>query len=129
MHHLTRYDPFAETGFDELFRGCWKPLRASAAPAAASIRMDVTETDKGYVVHAEIPGAKKEDVNTSIEGNQVTIGAEIRRDCGPDTPVHLIAVLKGAFVFLADLLRQIKGPVTIDFIAVSSYGSGTASSG
>jgi len=57
------------------------------------------------------------------------LGAEIRRDCGPDTPVHLIAVLKGAFVFLADLLRQINGPVTLDFIAVSSYGGGTSSSG
>ena len=41
----------------------------------------------------------------------------------------MIAVLKGAFVFMADLVRQIEGPVTLDFIAVSSYGAGTASSG
>ena len=44
-------------------------------------------------------------------------------------PVHLVAVLKGAFVFLADLIRAMEGPVTCDFIAVSSYGSGTTSSG
>jgi hypoxanthine phosphoribosyltransferase len=43
--------------------------------------------------------------------------------------VHLVAVLKGAFMFLADLMRKIDGPVTCDFIAVSSYGSGTSSSG
>ena len=51
------------------------------------------------------------------------------RDFGPDTPIHLVAVLKGAFMFLADLIRAIDGPVTCDFIAVSSYGSGTTSSG
>ena len=57
------------------------------------------------------------------------LGAEIRREIGPDEPIHVIAVLKGAFVFLADLVRTISGPVTLDFIAVSSYGAGTASSG
>lgn len=57
------------------------------------------------------------------------LGAEIRRDIGSDEPVHVIAVLKGAFVFMADLVRSIDGLVTLDFIAVSSYGSGSASSG
>jgi hypoxanthine phosphoribosyltransferase len=40
-----------------------------------------------------------------------------------------VAVLKGAFIFLADLLRAFEGPVTCDFLAVSSYGGGTSSSG
>jgi hypoxanthine phosphoribosyltransferase len=57
------------------------------------------------------------------------LGASIRGDYGPDTPIHLVAVLKGAFMFLADLMRAIDGPVTCDFIAVSSYGSGLSSSG
>ena len=57
------------------------------------------------------------------------LAAEIRRDVGTDTPVHLVAVLKGAFVFLADLMRAFEGPVTCDFIAVSSYGGGKTSSG
>jgi hypoxanthine phosphoribosyltransferase len=56
------------------------------------------------------------------------IGTAIRRDYGAGTPVHLVAVLKGAFMFLADLMRAIEGPVTCDFIAVSSY-AGTSSSG
>jgi hypoxanthine phosphoribosyltransferase len=43
--------------------------------------------------------------------------------------VHFVAVLKGAFMFLADLIRAMEGPVTCDFIAVSSYGSGTSTSG
>lgn len=52
---------------------------------------------------------------------------EIQRDY-PDG-VHLICVLKGAFIFLADLARALPGETTLDFMAVSSYGSSTTSSG
>jgi hypoxanthine phosphoribosyltransferase len=57
------------------------------------------------------------------------LAADIRRDAGPDTTVHFVAVLKGAFVFLADLLRVFEGPVTCDFLGVASYGGGKTSSG
>jgi hypoxanthine phosphoribosyltransferase len=57
------------------------------------------------------------------------LAADIRRDAGAGRPLHLVAVLKGAFVFLADLMRAIDGPVSCDFIAVSSYGAGTRTSG
>jgi hypoxanthine phosphoribosyltransferase len=57
------------------------------------------------------------------------LGRTIRADYGAETSVHLVGVLKGAFVFLADLMRAIGSPVTCDFIAVSSYGSGKSSSG
>src|SRR4029079_11392842 len=68
-----------EPGFDDLFRGFFRPVRASEA-SAAGIKMDVTENDNAYVVHAEIPGVKKEDVQVTIEGNQVTISAEVKRN-------------------------------------------------
>ena len=55
------------------------------------------------------------------------LGRDVRRD-HPDG-VHLVCVLKGAFVFLSDLARAIDGPVSLDFIAVSSYGTGTKTSG
>ena len=55
------------------------------------------------------------------------MGREISRD-HPDG-VHLIGVLKGAFMFLGDLVRTIDGIVTLDFIALSSYGASTKSSG
>jgi hypoxanthine phosphoribosyltransferase len=55
------------------------------------------------------------------------LALEIARD-HPDG-VHLICVLKGAFMFLADLARALDGDVTLDFMAVSSYGSSTKSSG
>jgi len=65
----------------------------------------------------------------SLERRVAELAAEIRRDFGPDRSVHFIAVLKGAFVFLADLVRSMDGPNSLDFIAVSSYGSGTSTSG
>jgi hypoxanthine phosphoribosyltransferase len=52
---------------------------------------------------------------------------EIRRDYPDD--LHVIAVLKGAFIFLSDLARHIPGHVSLDFMAVSSYAKGTTSSG
>jgi hypoxanthine phosphoribosyltransferase len=52
---------------------------------------------------------------------------EIRRDF-PDG-LHLIAVLKGAFIFLSDLVRNVPGAVSLDFMSVSSYGKGRTSSG
>lgn len=57
------------------------------------------------------------------------LAAEITRDCGRGTPLHLICVLKGAFVFTSDLVRALDLPLTLDFMAVASYGTKTTSSG
>jgi hypoxanthine phosphoribosyltransferase len=56
---------------------------------------------------------------------------QIAQDIRGDHPdgVHLVCVLKGAFMFLSDLARAIDGNATMDFMAVSSYGSSTKSSG
>jgi hypoxanthine phosphoribosyltransferase len=62
-----------------------------------------------------------------IQQRVAELAAELRRDF-PGS-LHLVAVLKGAFVFLADLIRRMPGDVTLDFIAVSSYAQGTTSSG
>jgi len=56
------------------------------------------------------------------------LGAVLSRDYKGRTP-HLVGVLKGAFMFMADLVRQISIPMSLDFIAVSSYGSSTRSTG
>ena len=62
-----------------------------------------------------------------IQGRVREMAAQIRRDF-PDG-LHLIAVLKGAFVFLSDLVRHMDGNVSLDFMAVSSYAKGTTTSG
>lgn len=56
------------------------------------------------------------------------MGAEISRDYGP-SPLLLLGILKGSFIFLADLARAITISTHIEFIAVSSYGKGKTSSG
>ncbi|HIW94431.1 MAG TPA: hypoxanthine phosphoribosyltransferase [Candidatus Flavonifractor merdipullorum] len=56
------------------------------------------------------------------------IAAQIDKDYAGKEPL-LVSVLRGSFVFMADLVRQITVPCTVDFMAVSSYGSGTTSSG
>jgi hypoxanthine phosphoribosyltransferase len=71
-------------------------------------------------------------MNVLISADQIQqrvreMAQEIRRD-HPDG-VHLVCVLKGAFVFLADLARHLPGEATLDFMAVSSYGMSTKSSG
>ena len=81
MARLQVYDPFATpAGIDELFRGFFAPVRRGEADAPQSIRVDVTENDQGYVVRAEVPGVRKEDIHATIEGNQVTIAAETKRE-------------------------------------------------
>lgn len=62
-----------------------------------------------------------------IQKRVAEMAAEIRRDFPDD--VHLIAVLKGAFIFLSDLVRHMSGKVSLDFMAVSSYAKGTTTSG
>lgn len=63
-----------------------------------------------------------------IDARVAELGAQIRAD-HPDGELHLICVLNGAFVFMADLVRAIDLPLTVDFLSVSSYGSRTESSG
>ena len=62
-----------------------------------------------------------------IQQRVAELANEIRDDHPED--LHVIAVLKGAFVFLSDLSRHMKGNVSLDFMAVSSYAKGTTSSG
>ena len=57
------------------------------------------------------------------------LAGEISADCPTGEEVHLVCVLKGGFVFLSDLVRSLKARLTLDFIALSSYGRGTKSSG
>ena len=63
-----------------------------------------------------------------LKNRVAEIAAEIDKDYEGKEPV-IISVLRGSFVFMADLVRQIHLPCTVDFMAVSSYGAGTSSSG
>jgi len=66
---------------------------------------------------------------TDIQERIASLAAEIESDYPGDDPIHLVAILKGGFMFMADLVRAMSERVTMDFMAVSSYGKGTTSSG
>ena len=82
MSALTRVEPFESllTPFStDLFRQLARTMRVPG-DTPGEIRIDVTENDKDYQVRAEIPGAKKDDIHVSVDGNFVSISAEVRRE-------------------------------------------------
>ncbi len=86
-NHLTRFDPFGDIARFEPFQGLEEWMRDfNLRPALRDwnveprIKMDVSEDDRNYTVKAEIPGVKKEDIHVNVEGNQVTIAAELKRE-------------------------------------------------
>jgi HSP20 family protein len=78
MNALTRMDRF-EDMFGDFFRRFGTPAQL-AGNGPAEIRIDVTENDKDYQVRAEMPGVKKEDVRINVDGNFVSIAAEVKKE-------------------------------------------------
>jgi HSP20 family protein len=80
MTNLMRRDPYAvDDMFDDLMKGFFvRPMRYAAE--APRIKMDVKEDEKAYTVHAEMPGVNKEDIHVNLEGNTVSISAEVKRE-------------------------------------------------
>lgn len=79
MSNIVRTDPF-DVAFRDFFRNMLRPTRFDLETTAPEIRLDLKETEKAYTVHAEIPGVNKEDIEVSIEGNLVSIRAEVKRE-------------------------------------------------
>ena len=70
--------------FDEFFKdiapGFYvRPLHGDPLPSPAQIKVDVKESDKAYTVQAEVPGVSKEDIHVSVDGNVVTLRAEVKQ--------------------------------------------------
>jgi HSP20 family protein len=81
MANVTRFDPFNEL-VDDLFKGFLvRPVayegRSEALPR---MKVDVAEKNGAYLVRAELPGVKKDDIQVSIDGPQVSLSAEVRRE-------------------------------------------------
>lgn len=78
MANVTRWDPF-EDSFDDLVKGFFlRPMRFEQQDQVR-VKVDVKEDPTSYTVLAEIPGVKKEDIQVSVDGNQVAISAEVKR--------------------------------------------------
>jgi HSP20 family protein len=82
FNELVRVDPFRELReFDGLMS--LPRLRrwlTDVPPAESTIKLDVTEDEKAYRVKADLPGVKREDIDVQIDGNQVSLTAEVQRE-------------------------------------------------
>jgi HSP20 family protein len=81
MATLTRFDD----AFDDLLRGFFvRPVSFDGSQgqstAPAQFRVEVSENEQAYLIRAEIPGVKKEDINISIDADQVAISAEVKNE-------------------------------------------------
>ena len=80
MSQLQLSNLFDVDPFDDAFRGFLRPWKFEPAGQAPKIKIDLTEHNDNYAVKAEIPGVRKEDIDVRIEGNLVTISAEVKKD-------------------------------------------------
>ncbi len=82
MAQLTRFDPLNDL-VDDLFKGFFvRPIayEGRSDVAAPRMKVDVAEKNGAYTVTAELPGVKKEDIQVTIDGAQVTLAAEVKRE-------------------------------------------------
>ena len=80
MNELRLFDPLALDPFEDTFRSLMKPWRLGGMEAAPSIKIDLSELDSSYLVKAEIPGVRKEDIDVRVDGSTVTISAELKKE-------------------------------------------------
>ena len=79
MANITRFTPFEDL-FSDFAKGFF--VRPVSMPEADELRikLDVKEDDKAYTVHADIPGVKKEDIQVDVNGDMVSIRAEVKQE-------------------------------------------------
>ena len=65
---------------DDLFAGFFRPIANTAGSGLPEIRLDVHEDEKVYRVSAAIPGVKKDDIHVAVDGNEVSIEVEVKRE-------------------------------------------------
>ncbi len=83
---LTRFDPFADLAtfaplrdMDDLWRDMRRRYQLLDDAESSAIPLDVAENDREYTISADIPGVSKEDIKVDVQGNRVSIAAEVRR--------------------------------------------------
>lgn len=88
MNNITRYNPLSELArfdpfldMDDMFnKFMMRPLLRGGMEIEPQIKMDVKEANGDYKIKAEIPGVKKDNIHVTVEGNRVSISAEIKQE-------------------------------------------------
>ena len=80
MNSLVSRGSLFDDFFKDIAPGFYvRPLHGDSLPAPSQIKVDVKDTEGGYTVQAEVPGVPKEDIHVSVEGNVVSLRAEVRQ--------------------------------------------------
>ena len=122
MNSLVTRGSLFDDFFKDIAPGFYvRPLHGEGVPSPAQIKVDVKETDGGYTVHAEVPGVPKEDIQVSIEGNVVSLRAEVRQH---DQKTEGEKVLRSERYF-GSVARSFQLPVDVDAAqAKAKYDNG-----
>ena len=109
MTDLTRYRSLDDM-LGELSKGFW--LKPVPLPGGGELKMklDLSESEKGYAVKADIPGVKKEDIHVDIDGNTVSIRAEVKRESEEKEGAKLVHSER----YYGALARSFTLPVEVD---------------
>jgi HSP20 family protein len=112
MPRIQLYDPFADAPFEDIVRSFLRPVRneRSGQQTQQSFHIDVNEDDKSYVVTADLPGVVKDDIQVTIDGNQVTIAAEVKRNVERKEGERALHVER----YVGQLFRTFTLPTEID---------------
>ena len=122
MNSLVTRGSLFDDFFKDIAPGFYvRPLHGEGVPSPSQIKVDVKETDGGYTVHAEVPGVPKEDIQVSIEGNVVSLRAEVRQH---DQKTEGEKVLRSERYF-GSVARSFQLPVDVDAAqAKANYDNG-----
>ena len=80
MANIQRYGGLLDDVFGDLAKGFWLKPIPMPGDGELKMRVDVREDEKSYTIKAEIPGVKKEDIQVDVNGNQVSIRAEVKQE-------------------------------------------------
>ena len=122
MNSLVTRGSLFDDFFKDIAPGFYvRPLHGEGVPSPTQIKVDVKETDGGYTVQAEVPGVPKEDIQVSIDGNVVSLRAEVRQH-GQKTEGE--KVLRSERYF-GSVARSFQLPVDVDAAqAKAKYDNG-----
>ena len=122
MNSLVTRGSLFDDFFKDIAPGFYvRPLHGDGVPTPSQIKVDVKETDGGYTVQAEVPGVPKEDIHVSIDGNVVSLRAEVRQH---DQKTEGEKVLRSERYF-GSVARSFQLPVDVDAAqAKAKYDNG-----
>ncbi len=122
MNSLVTRGSLFDDFFKDIAPGFYvRPLHGDGVPSPSQIKVDVKETDGGYTVQAEVPGVPKEDIQVSIDGNVVSLRAEVRQH---DQKTEGEKVLRSERYF-GSVARSFQLPVDVDAAqAKAKYDNG-----